>query len=463
MKHTRPRRKTPQLKSVPQGHISALALYPVPAVQWAYREAVKQILIIDETPLFREYLRIKFTENDMDAGIAVNALDGISKIRNMIPDLVIMDYHLGRQGCMEVLQQKKANPNTVKIPVIVLAQHIDQKKILELVPYNVKKVFTKPVKMDAFFTILGEILQVSFALDESPGIVEVHANDDIVFVEIARGLNRDKLDLLRFRIIELIELYGIRVPKLIVMISDMKLSFADAPNLKKLLDTVLQASRARRRFIRVLTRDSFARQFIEEQKEYSEIEVVSNLQYAMDGLLAELDNSMEYAEKKAEIISDRVLSAGKDTASGESMALRFDAETKPKQLDIETMRESLQNLKIAVVDDDFVIQELIKNTFQKAGAAVAAFSDGGDYLAAVAKEQFDLVFLDLVMPAVDGFAVLESLRTMDIHPPVIVLSAVTRRDTVIRAFQMGVKSYLTKPLKPADIFKKAMEILKPNF
>jgi DNA-binding response OmpR family regulator len=34
---------------------------------------------------------------------------------------------------------------------------------------------------------------------------------------------------------------------------------------------------------------------------------------------------------------------------------------------------------------------------------------------------------------------------------------------VIRAFQMGVKSYLTKPMKPGDIFKKAMEILKPNF
>jgi DNA-binding response OmpR family regulator len=424
---------------------------------------MKQILIIDETPLFREYLRVKLAENDMEVGIAVNALDGVSKIRNQIPDLVIMDYHLSRQGCIEVLQQKKANPNTVMIPVIVLAQHIDQKKILELVPYNVKKVFTKPVKMDAFFATLGELLQVSFAMDESPGIVEVHVNDDIIFVEIARGLNRDKLDLLRFRIIELVELYDIHVPKLIVMISDMKLGFADGPNMKKLLDTVLQASRARRRFVRLLTRDSFARQFIEEQKEYSEIEVVSNLQYAMDGLLAELDDSMEYAEKKAEIIGDRVLSQGKEPLSGESMALRFDAETKPRQLDLETVRESVQNVRIAVVDDDFVIQELIKNTFQKAGAAVVTFSDGGQYLAVAAKEHFDLVFLDLVMPVVDGFAVLSSLNTMDIHPPVIVLSAVTRRDAVVRAFQMGVKSYLTKPLKPVDIFKKAMEILKPNF
>jgi DNA-binding response OmpR family regulator len=424
---------------------------------------MKQILIIDESPLFREYLRIKLTENDIEVNIAVNALDGISKIRNLTPDLIIMDYHLSRQGCIELLQQKKSNPNTVRIPVIVLAQRIDQKKIIELVPYNVKKVFTKPVKIDALFVTLQEILQVPFSMDESPGIVEVHVNDDIIFVEIAQGLNRDKLDLLRFKIIELIELYGIHVPKVIVMLSDMKLSFADATNMKKLLDTIMQASRARRRFVRILTRDEFARQFIEGQKEYEEIEVVSNLQYAMDGLLSDLDRSMEYAEKKAEIISDKVLSAGKEAEAGESMALQFEAETKPRQLDLETIRESVQNLSIAVVDDDFVIQELIKNTFVKTGASVRTFSDGAEYLAVLESDHFDLVFLDLMMPVVDGFAVLNTLKTRDIQPPVIVLSAVTRRDTVIRAFQMGVKSYLTKPLKPDDIFKKAMEILKPNF
>jgi DNA-binding response OmpR family regulator len=424
---------------------------------------MKQILIIDESPLFREYLRIKLAENDIEVSVAVNALDGISKIRNLAPDLIVMDYHLNRQGCLEVLQQKKNNPNTVKIPVIVLAQRIDQKKIIELVPYNVKKVFTKPVKIDAFFLTLQNILQVPFSMDESPGIVEVHVNDDIIFVEIAQGLNRDKLDLLRFKIIELIELYGVHVPKVIVMLSDMKLSFADATNMKKLLDTIMQASRARRRFIRVLTRDEFARQFIEGQKEYEEIEVVSNLQYAMDGLLSDLDRSMEYAEKKAEIIGDRVLSAGKEVEEGESMALQFDAETKPRPLDMEAVRESLQNLVIAVVDDDFVIQELIKNTFEKSGASVKTFPDGGEYLAVADKEHFDLVFLDLMMPKVDGFTVLNVLKNRDIRPPVIVLSAVTQRDTVIKAFQMGIKSYLTKPLKPDDIFKKAMEILKPNF
>jgi len=387
-------------------------------------------------------------------------MDGISKMRNNAPDLIILDYLLSRQGFMEVLRQKKANPNTVNTPVIILAQHIDQKRLIELVPYNVKKVFTKPVKIDTLFTTISELLGVPFNVDESPGIVEVHVNDSIIFIEIAQGLNRDKMDLLRFKIIELIELYEIRLPKVIIMISDIKLSFADAPNMQKLLDIILQASRAKLSYIRVLTKDDFVRQYIAGQKEYAGIEVVTNLQYAMDGLLAEIDRGMDHAGKKAEIISDRILQA-KQKEDGESMALKFDAEEKITSLEL--MKDSIQNLRIAVIDDDFVIQELIKNTFQKAGAFVFTYSDGDEFLAVADKEAFDLAFLDLNMPRVNGFEVLKVLQTRDIRYPVIVLSAVTQRETVIKAFQMGIKSYLVKPLKPEDIFRKTLEIMKANF
>jgi DNA-binding response OmpR family regulator len=422
---------------------------------------MRQILIIDESPLFREYLRLKLVDNGIEVSAGINAIDGIAKMRSMAPDLIIMDYHLSRQGCMDVLKQKKSSPNTVNIPVIILAQHIDQRRLIEMVPYNVKKVFTKPVKIDALFVTLSELLKVPFNIDESPGIVEVHVNDDIIFIEIAQGLNRDNLDLLRFKIIELIELYEIRVPKVIVMLSDIKLSFADAPNMQKLLETVLKASRAKQRYIRILTRDGFVRQFIEGQKEYSGIEVVTNLQYAMDGLLAEIEPGMEYAEKKAEIIGEKLLSA-EGSAAGEALALKFDAET-GKGLSMEEIKESVQNLRVAAIDDDFIIQELIKNTFQQTGATVKTFSDGGEFIAVLDTEEFDIAFLDLMMPKIDGFEVLKVLQTRDIRYPIIVLSAVTQRETVIKAFQLGIKSYLVKPLKPEDIFKKSMEILKANF
>ncbi|HOX92725.1 MAG TPA: response regulator, partial [Spirochaetales bacterium] len=64
---------------------------------------------------------------------------------------------------------------------------------------------------------------------------------------------------------------------------------------------------------------------------------------------------------------------------------------------------------------------------------------------------------------VDGFGVLSALHAQDLEMPIIVLSAVTQRESVVRAFQAGVKSYLVKPLKPDQILKKTLEILKANF
>jgi DNA-binding response OmpR family regulator len=62
----------------------------------------------------------------------------------------------------------------------------------------------------------------------------------------------------------------------------------------------------------------------------------------------------------------------------------------------------------------------------------------------------------------DGFAVLRELQDRNNTVPIIILSGLSQRETVIRTFQMGSKSYLIKPLNPQDILKKILEILKVN-
>ena len=418
---------------------------------------MKTVVIVDEAPPFREYLRTKLEEGSIEATSAINGLDGLAKLRNIIPDLLIMDYNLSRQGCMEILKQKRASAALAPIPVIITSQPLDQKKILELVPYNVKKVFTKPIKIDALFSTIQELLGVTFAVDTNPGIVEVHVNDDIIFVEITEGLNRDKLDLLRYKIAELMELYQIRIPKVIIMVSGFTLSAADSPNLVILLNNILKSSQAQQRNVRILTKDDFLKNFIKDQKLYRDIEVVSSLQYALDGLLKEL-HEVESGETKAVLMGDKVLSAVE--TKGESMQLRFDGEVR---FSIADVKESLQGISIAAVDDDEAIRELIKQTFTGFDIELSTFPDGAEFIATLDNAKYDLILLDIVMPRADGFAVLRELSFKNLSIPVIILSAINQRETVIRTFQMGVKSYLTKPLKPTDIFKKALEILKVNF
>jgi DNA-binding response OmpR family regulator len=425
---------------------------------------MKEVLIIDQSIFLRDFLRIKLGENEVEVTTASGDLEAISKIRNGTYDLIILDYHLGGHGYMEILKQKKANPNTRNIPVFLFVLRIEQKEVIDLLPYNVKKVFSRPVLIDALFASMAEFLKIDFkSMDKRPCTIEAHVNGDMIFLEISQGLNRDKLDLLHFKIAELISIYEIKIPKIFVILSDMRLSFADTPNIQKLLETIVQACRGKSRSMRIVTRDDFVKKYIEDQRsEYEEIQAASGLKEALEEFIPELGKGDE--ERDAEIIWSRALTA-KEAPPGESLGLRYNAAKFPlKKSDLETLRESIQGRKIAVVDKDPAVQDLLKNTFQRLGLSVSTFLSGEEFLEAVKNSaRFDLVFLELVLPKMDGFVVLESLGTYSSAPPVIILSTVTQRESVIRAFKMGIKSYLTKPTKPADIFRKAMEILSPGF
>jgi DNA-binding response OmpR family regulator len=422
---------------------------------------MRQVLILIDSQQFREYLSAKMEEIGVDVTVAHSINDCPAKMRNLAPDLMILDYQEDIKAFMELLKQKKADVNTVNTPVVVLAHKLEQKQLLEMVPYNVKKVFNKPVKIDALFTTLSALLGVPISIDESPGILEVHVNENIIFVEIAQGLNKDKLDLLRFKLSELIDLYKIQLPKIIIMLSDTKLVLEDAPNLQKLFSVVLWASKKKHDSIRVLTKDDFVRKYVNGHSDYSRIKVVSNLQDAIVDLIHMPDKDNQYDGKQADFIGEKILAAENQEEDDGHLALKFDAEE--RKISNEIFKDTIKNLRIAVIDDDYVIQELIKSTFRQTASAVDAFSDGDEFLKSVDSTEYDLAFLDLNMPNVDGFEVLEALQAKEISYPIIVLSSVNQRETMIKAIQMGVKSYLIKPLRAQHIFTKAIEILKANF
>ena len=126
---------------------------------------MKNILIIDESSLFKDYLKLKLEDNGLDVSIGINAVDGITKMKNLVPDLIIMDTNLSRQGYMEGLRQKKTSPNTINIPVILLTQRMAQSELIETIPFKVKQVFTKPIKIDMLFRTLSQLLGIPLTID----------------------------------------------------------------------------------------------------------------------------------------------------------------------------------------------------------------------------------------------------------------------------------------------------------
>ena len=124
--------------------------------------------------------------------------------------------------------------------------------------------------------------------------------------------------------------------------------------------------------------------------------------------------------------------------------------------------------KILTCDDEKNIVRLIQVNLERQGYEVVTAYNGRECLEKVASEKPDLVVLDLMMPEMTGFEVLEELKknpeTQNI--PVIMLTARTQDQDVLRGWQSGVECYLTKPFNPIELltFIKrifAMEEQKP--
>lgn len=410
---------------------------------------MKQVVIIDESSVFRDFISEKFESQNTSLSVCIGKLDSLSKMRSLLPDLAIIDYTTAKDFLFDLLEEKSRDPNAKSIPVILMAHELEKAVLNRLASLGVRKIIPKPVKIDQLFSAVRGYLGIDFTIDLTPCILEARVNEGIIFIEIAQGLNREKIDLLKYRIRELIELYDLASPKILVMLSDLSLSFADGTNLELLLNNILSDHRIRNRNIRVLTLDSFARDFISGNKEYREIDVVDNLTKAVESLIREPSNG----EELTTVISERLLSAGKDTPGIANFEMRFKSE-------LETLRTAAKDIRIAVVDDDVVIRTILDKTFQSINAKVDLFESGVAFLASGKASRYSLVFLDLIMPELNGFQVLQKLREQNILSPVIVLSAVSKREAVLKALSSGVKSYLIKPLEPHMILKKAIDVLK---
>jgi len=109
--------------------------------------------------------------------------------------------------------------------------------------------------------------------------------------------------------------------------------------------------------------------------------------------------------------------------------------------------------KILAVDDEKHIVRLVQVNLERAGYTVVTANDGKEALQKVSEEHPDLVVLDVMMPYMDGFEVLQNLRrnpsTRDI--PVIMLTAKAQDADVFKGWQSGVDCYLTKPFNPMEL------------
>jgi DNA-binding response OmpR family regulator len=121
---------------------------------------------------------------------------------------------------------------------------------------------------------------------------------------------------------------------------------------------------------------------------------------------------------------------------------------------------------VLVVDDEPDIRELVRINLEQAGYRVNTAADGAEALARVREEAPDALFLDVRMPGVDGWAVLEELKAgsrSDLSEiPVFMMTAADELESRLRGGIHGALQYITKPFDPRDLVDALEQTLHPS-
>lgn len=115
-------------------------------------------------------------------------------------------------------------------------------------------------------------------------------------------------------------------------------------------------------------------------------------------------------------------------------------------------------IKILIVDDEQPICDLIDMNLSAAGYACVAVQDGLAAIEAVEKNTFDLILLDIMLPEIDGYELMDYIRPLEI--PVIFLTAKANTEDKVKGLKAGADDYLTKPFEIAELLARVETVLR---
>ena len=108
-------------------------------------------------------------------------------------------------------------------------------------------------------------------------------------------------------------------------------------------------------------------------------------------------------------------------------------------------------IRILVVDDEQIMRDSLSDWLRLDGYEVEAVEDGYKALEKVKKESWDVLFVDLKMPRMDGIEVMQKVKEINKNIPVIIITAYATVDTAVKAMKEGAYEYIVKPFNPEEI------------
>lgn len=117
-------------------------------------------------------------------------------------------------------------------------------------------------------------------------------------------------------------------------------------------------------------------------------------------------------------------------------------------------------MKILIVEDELKTGQYLRQGLTEAGFVVDLARDGTDGLHLALHGEYDLVILDVMLPGLDGWQVLQTLRLRGLYMPVLFLTARDQVEDRVKGLELGADDYLVKPFSFAELLARVRTILR---
>lgn len=115
-------------------------------------------------------------------------------------------------------------------------------------------------------------------------------------------------------------------------------------------------------------------------------------------------------------------------------------------------------IRVLVVEDEKPISNLLRMSLEKAGYSCTCVFDGAEAAAYLEYDRYDLILLDIMLPEIDGFELMEYIRPMEI--PVIFITARGKVADKVKGLRAGAEDYIVKPFEIAELLARVDVVLR---
>lgn len=118
----------------------------------------------------------------------------------------------------------------------------------------------------------------------------------------------------------------------------------------------------------------------------------------------------------------------------------------------------IQKTKILLVEDDINLGFLLVDYLESQGFDVKLYNDGLSGLKGFQNSQFDICIVDIMLPKLDGFSLIEKIKVTNKRVPIIILSARSMKEDKIKGFSIGIDDFITKPFDEEELLYRIKAI-----